>query len=124
MGKIYNLSSVMESSNNPETIRSLIPELLVSVHEMIRNIQIFYQEESAPHPDNIYGTDEIISFIAKVMEDLGQSSIIQEDRVVTLGNMLYTLCDEELRKKTIYYLHTYQYDKALETLQKISGSLK
>lgn len=124
MAKIYNLSTIMESSNNPETIRSLIPELLLSVHEMIRNIQIVYQEESAAHPDNIYGSDEIISFIAKVIEDLGQSSIIQENRVITLGNMLYTLCDEELRKKIIDYLHTYQYDKAIEMLQKVSGSLK
>lgn len=124
MAKIYNLSTIMESSNNPEKIRSLIPELLLSVQEMIHTIQMFFHEESVANPDEIYGSDEIKSFVAKVIEDLGQSSIIQEDRVVTLGNMLYTVCDEDLRREILDSLHTYQYDKALEILQKISGSLR
>lgn len=124
MEKIYSLSSSMESSNDPEKIGSLIPELIISVNEMIRNIQMFYQDKSSMKPNTIFSAEETASFIGEVMDDLKQSSIIQEERILTLEKMLYTPYSEELRKTVIEYLHTYQYDKALEVLNKISGSVK
>lgn len=124
MEKIYSLSSTIDLSDDPKKIQSLIPELVILVNEMIRNIRMFYQNESSLKPDTIFSAEETASFIGKVMEDLRHSSIIQEGRVLTLEKMLYTTYGEESCKTVIEYLHTYQYDKALEILQKISGSVQ
>lgn len=124
MDKIYSLSSTIDLSDDPKKIQSLVPELVILVNEMIRNIRMFYKNESSLKLDTIFSAEETASFIGKVMEALKQSSIIQEERILTLEKMLYTTYGEESCKTVIEYLHTYQYDKALEILQKISGSVR
>jgi CheY-like chemotaxis protein len=124
MEKIYSLSSEMESSNDLEKIRSLVPQLVESVREMVQNIQRYYHDDISVKTDQIYSAKEVADFIQSVIKDAEHSSIIQEERTLMLDKMLFNFCEDGLRQQVIGYLRSYQYDKALALLQNISGSIK
>lgn len=123
MSHIYNLSSRIESSNDTNEITSLIPELLSTINKMINAIHVYYQEHTSTQDNQIYTTEEIKTFLDSVINDLKQSSVIQSDRIGFLEKMLYSKYDEVLCQKVIEHLRLYQYDDALNILQKISSSI-
>ncbi|MDD2266185.1 ATP-binding protein [Sulfuricurvum sp.] len=124
MEKIFALSGAIESSNDSEQIKSLMPQLFESVGKMVRDIRTYYQDNVSAVSDTIYSEEEIAEFMERLIIDLEHSSIIQEERMTTLENMLYTICKEDVRQQVIKHLREYQYDEVLVILRNILGSMK
>ncbi len=121
--KVYSLACRIENSKDMDEIESLIPKLLNAVKEVIIAIRAFYGEDTSAPFNVTYTPDEARDFINAMVNDLQHSSVIEPQRIVFLENILYTHSDELSRKKAIECLRAYNYDDALEILQKIVGTL-
>jgi CheY-like chemotaxis protein len=84
MEKIYSLTSEIESSNDFEKNRSLLPQLVELVQEIVQNIHRYYHDDISVKTDQIYNAKEVADFIQSIIKDAGHSSIIQEERILML----------------------------------------
>ncbi len=119
MVRVHDLAGRIESENDKNTIISLIPELMNSVNEVIKAIHAYYDQHVSNPSDKTYTREESAIVLDALIRDLKQSLMIGSERITLLEHMLNTLCDDELRQKIVKSIQAYDYDEAVNLLQKI-----
>ncbi len=123
MNVIQSLAVAIEDPQNRDRIEELSSRLIREVHSMIGSIRAYYADEAPHTPQIVYAAADVKSFLEEIMADAAQSTVIETERIEKLEQMLALIGDENIRKKVIEYLQTYQYDNALALCQKIVESM-
>lgn len=122
--RVYALTLAIEKSVDLEETKILRSSLIASINDVVEAIGKCYQDDQADEDINeAFSSEEIMTFIQQIIVDLEHSSVIENGRIEGLAMRLSTVCDKDVRQKTMDHLRAYQYDEALVLLKKILGSL-
>jgi HPt (histidine-containing phosphotransfer) domain-containing protein len=123
INRVYELTLAIEKSVDLEEIKILRAALIASINDVVEAIGKFYQDDQSEDINEAFSSEEIMRFIQQIIVDLEHSSVIENGRIEGLAMRLSTVCDKDVRQKTMDHLRAYQYDEALVLLKKILGSL-
>lgn len=122
MNQVYELASRIEMTADLDQLKNILEILDKSINDMIHAIKTFYVEEIENTVVHSYTHEEKVGYIHLIIQDLNHSLVIQSNRIEELERILIGSCDTSVRAKIISAVRTYQYDEAIDLLQKIGIS--
>ncbi len=115
---VYPLASELYTTKNREDQNKLLPELIVELNKVIKEI-----DEKVPPKIHIpiqnLSKIEVIEYIQNFIEKLDQNKFIDDNSIDLLIDQIQLYWDDEICTKINKYLSVFDYKKAKDVLTKI-----
>lgn len=121
MTAVHRYAEEIETSEDADTIRELLPLFIESVEKIASAIHLFYEDDHTTQVQYTHTDQEVEAFITALILDLKHASIIQPERVATLEQMLSEKYGLSTAQTVSAALSAYEYDEALEKLENMLG---